>query len=105
MLIIALTQEDAYDHIDAVLAFLAELKKTPPSCSTIILFSAQERSPVQMPLSITGTETFARNFEDSERSATITVRFDSASVTELHIGNRWRTTPLWLARQVTSAYA
>ena len=103
-IVFSITQEDAEAHLDAVLAFLEKLKKEPPAANTIFLLSAQERSSVRAPLAFTGTEVFARTFEDSERSAAVILRFDGRKKDEIHIGNRQRTSPLWLTRQLVEAY-
>ena len=103
LLIYAVTQEDAYDHLDSLLTFLTQLDNSSRSCDCIVLFSAQEDSSVGLPLTLTGTESFARTFEDAERSAAVVIDFGQSSVTEIHIGNISRTAPLWLTRQLSAA--
>ncbi len=103
LLIYAFTQEDAYDYLDSVLTFLTQLDKNPRTCDCIVFLSAQEHSSVGLPLTFTGTEVFARTFEDAERSAAIVVGFGEQPVTEIHIGNISRTAPLWLTRQLSAA--
>lgn len=103
LLIYAVTQEDAYDHLDAILTFLTQLDKNPRTCDCLVFFSAQEKSSTGGFLSFTGTEVFARTFEDAERSAAVVINFGSDSVIKIHTANIDRTAPLWLTRQLSAA--
>ena len=101
--IISITQEDAYTHLDSVLSFIDNLKENPPVCNVILLLSAQEQSAVGANLSFTGSEIFARSFEDAERSAAVIVHFSDRKKISIHTGNIHRTAPLWLTRQIAQA--
>ena len=102
LMIFAFTQADAAEHSDKIIAFLKDLENNALACNVTVVFTTQEHSPLNDFITLTGTEVFARNFDDADRAAAIVITFDEKK-TAVYTGNPQKMTPLWLARQITSA--
>jgi hypothetical protein len=103
-IIIDFTQEDAFFYSQRLIQFIHKIQNMQLQCHVIVLFATLDTAIGDFSPFVTGTEVFARSFDNPDHSAAITVRFDESETNRILSGSAGDTSPAWLIKRLLDAF-